>query len=363
MPTPREPKRFIPFKLAGGRFDKPGINLDAFTELRAYRDVLRAIARDIYFAENPDAKRAINGLDKAIDFNFANYTEGSVIPEVIMPAAESELDWYQSVAHSQVEDMFYRIIVGQDWTSSVLLSENTKRAIAKFGATLEEDEAIIYAGGYSYTAETRRHVKESLDKTENVTHQPLVGFITEIDAGRNSFKLRLPTGKTVPGEFTTPELLKTLLPHLNKAEEGSALRLICDYRQGFGGVEKITDVFDVEVFISRGQPWSDRMFELIFLRQGWVEGQGKAVVMDTAELAMKVLEGAQKSGYPLPHIFPTPEGGIQLEHHKGTKHLELTISPDDEHEGFYYDSSTDKTIEKEPKTPHEMVDFLGRWEA
>ncbi|WP_421084193.1 hypothetical protein [Rothia nasimurium] len=363
MITPREPKRFIPFKLTGGRFDKAGVNLDAFSELRAYRDVLRAIARDIYFAEYPDAKRAPNGIDKALDFNFHDYIDGSVVPTVTWAEATSDLEWIQMMSHGQVEDMFNRIIENQDWSSAVLISDTTKKVIAKFGATLRDDEAIVYTNGIPYTAKIRQRLMESLDKSEDIKSQPLVGFITEIDAGRNSFKLRLPTGKTVPGEFTNPDLFRSLLPHLNKVEEGSALRLICDYRLVFGGVEKITDVYDIEVFIARDSPWSERMFELIFLRQGWVDGQGKAVVMDTAELAMKVLEGAQKAGYSLPHIFPTPEGGIQLEHHQGTKHLELTISPDDEHEGFYYDSSTDETIEEELSTPNAMVDFLGRWEA
>lgn len=363
MITPREPKRFIPFKLTGGRFNKVGVNLDAFSELRAYRDVLRAIARDLYFAENPEAKRVPNGLDKALDFNFASYEQGSVIPEVIMPVADGELDWIQTASREQVEDMFSRIIENQDWSSAVLISEHTKKVIAKFGATLEDDEAIVYANGHSYTSSMRNRLKESLDKTEQVTRQPLVGFITEIDADRSSFKLKLPTGKTVPGQFTSPGMLKLLVPFVNKVEEGTALRLISDYQQGFGGVEKITDVHDIEVFITRDAPWSARMFELIFLRQGWVDGQGKAVIMDMAELAMKVLEGAHNLNYPLPHIFPTPEGGIQLEHHKGTKHLELTISPDDEHEGFYYDSATDDTVEEKLSTPDQMIEFLGRWEA
>lgn len=363
MPTPREPKRFIPFKFTGGRFNQKGVNLDAFTELRAYRDVLRAMARDIYFAVNPDAKRAPNGIDKALDFNFHDYIEGSVVPTVTWAEAASELEWIQAVSHEQVEDMFYRIIENQDWTSSVSISDNTKKAIARFGATLKEDEAIVHTSGHNFTADIHQRLKKSLNHTEHIRSQPLVGFITEIDATRNSFKLRLPTGKTVLGDFTSHDMFSVLHPYVNKHEEGAALRLICDYKQGFGGVEKITDVFDMEVFISRGRPWSERMLDLISLRQGWADGQGKAVATYAADLAIKVLEGAQESNYPLPHIFSTPEGGIQLEHHKGTKHLELTISPDDEHEGFYYDSSTDETVEIEFTTPDQMIDFLGRWEA
>lgn len=362
MTTPGE-EGVIPFTFTGGRFDSPGADLDVFVELKAYRDTLRNIARDIYVARFPGTKRMPNGFDKVINFNVLGHKDGSVKPALLMAPSVSEFGWVQEATIKETEHLFAAIIDGQDWSPSFPISKESKNGIARIGSTLREDEAILHPAGRRYTASTHRLVKESIKTIEHISDTPLLGFITAIDAHRNGFEMRLPSGKSIPGKFNNEGLFDVVLSFVRKHERGEVVRLRCDYLKSISGVERILDVHDVEQFISRDRPWSDRLIELISLQKGWIQGGGLPVAIFAAELANDVLEKACEVNLQLPHIFPTPEGGLQLEYHEGSKHLEITIMPDGDHEGFYYDSSTDKTIEDELSTPQQMVNFLSKWKV
>lgn len=70
--------------------------------------------------------------------------------------------------------------------------------------------------------------------------------------------------------------------------------------------------------------WAARLGELAALRCGWLDGAGHSVdpaAIETAKALLLRLVGQDRPG-----VFPTPEGGIQLEWPDGD--LEVLILPD-----------------------------------
>lgn len=63
------------------------------------------------------------------------------------------------------------------------------------------------------------------------------------------------------------------------------------------------------------------------------------------ESTFKVMSSMEENEYQKPSVFPMTEGGLQIELHKGQRHLEVSISNDRSYEAFYYDSETDETHE------------------
>lgn len=113
--------------------------------------------------------------------------------------------------------------------------------------------------------------------------------------------------------------------------------------------------------LDTGSPWTPRLLELLRLRSGWFDGEGESIGMPAIEYAREVLRRVSEHSLPLPTIFPTPAGGVQLELLSGTRHLELMISPDLSIEGYILDSASGEDDEVEISSPDEAAAFMDRW--
>lgn len=79
-------------------------------------------------------------------------------------------------------------------------------------------------------------------------------------------------------------------------------------------VEKVTDVTSVELFALPQAPWAPRLLYLAHLRDGWLDGHGRApsyVALDAARHLLMRLQERKELG-AMPGVSPTEEGGIQL---------------------------------------------------
>lgn len=59
--------------------------------------------------------------------------------------------------------------------------------------------------------------------------------------------------------------------------------------------------------------WQARLLELCQLEDGWLDGEGIRMNAESSDSAWAICNRVEKDGYPFPGLFPTPEGGIQLE--------------------------------------------------
>lgn len=70
-----------------------------------------------------------------------------------------------------------------------------------------------------------------------------------------------------------------------------------------------------------------RLCEIRNLREGWLDGAGKAVREDVVRAAGKLAEALPSGLHPL-SIFPTEPGGIEIEWRDQTGTHSITVNPD-----------------------------------
>jgi hypothetical protein len=68
-----------------------------------------------------------------------------------------------------------------------------------------------------------------------------------------------------------------------------------------------------------------RCEELSQLKDGWLDGEGKAPTKEGLKSFMAAWDGARTEAIPLPYIYPTPEGGIQMEWRQGRWELSAEV--------------------------------------
>lgn len=68
-----------------------------------------------------------------------------------------------------------------------------------------------------------------------------------------------------------------------------------------------------------------RIEELRALEAGWLEGKGKAPSSDELDWLCQTFEQQFPDDLPLPHVYPTPEGGLQLEWSLGAVEATLEV--------------------------------------
>ena len=78
--THRSPFATLVFR--GKRFDGAVMPLEALPELAAYRDLLAAVAREFFFAENPGRLRLPKGFADSFRLSLARIEQGSAVPIV-----------------------------------------------------------------------------------------------------------------------------------------------------------------------------------------------------------------------------------------------------------------------------------------
>ena len=123
----------------------------------------------------------------------------------------------------------------------------------------------------------------------------------------------------------------------------------------------VHDARDTKVFDLVEAPWASRLIELRSLSAGWLDGQGEPIADAALECAERILEAAREAELPMPAVFPTPPGGVQLEYLDSKRHLEVGIAPDVSIEGYYLDVGTHEEHEEELATVAEAIWFMKRW--
>jgi hypothetical protein len=87
--------------------------------------------------------------------------------------------------------------------------------------------------------------------------------------------------------------------------------------RGFESVEHISPLDPLDVTL--------RLSALSELKAGWLDGKGHAPDPERAQWLAQAFEENFDAGLPLPHLYPTAEGGIQAEWTFGDWEVSLEI--------------------------------------
>lgn len=321
--THRSPFATLVFR--GKRFDGAVMPLEALPELAAYRDLLAAVAREFFFAENRGRVRLPKGFADSFRLSLARIEQGSAVPIVEREVLDAHL--------FPVGDLFDKArdevaAVVQSALSGVALpgwlTPNVAARFTSFGRTLKEDESVILApAGQRVGAEYNRLVRRRILLAGQGTYEEdvdLVGVVREADADQDSFEIRLGDDRRVPVRASPPLLSQVL----KSFQRDAAIRVsgigVYDPEGKLLRVSVASDVSAAEEGdVASGRPGCripvpNQVDSLKGLQDGWLDGEGVAFNDEALAWSSKLLESIV-NGFELatPHIYPTPEGSVRAE--------------------------------------------------
>jgi len=348
-------------KFVGGRFEAGGVHLDGVAELARYQRIVRALASDIWTEEHGSSLPT--RLERYFELRLSEIGDGSFLATIDAPVEPIQTEDVQEVielTRERVDVLFDRITQGLRPTFG--MSHETRVALGKFGSSFMNDEgfqAQTGSGSRFYGTDQRAWVKLMLKAETRPVTGTLIGKVYALNVDAKSFLLELPNGEDVPGSYQNHARWEDIRSLLDLPDSRTLIRLACTYEASETGEPiRVKDVEVVDVFSSDANPYTDRFAELAALNPGWIESAGERIEISAIEMARDIL-ALLPDDSPRPSLFPTPDGGVQIEWLSEAQHVELTISPEIALTAHAYDARTREAIDAHPLGAANAATFVA----
>ncbi len=368
MSEPTSP--FTSLRLRGGRYEQPGMPLESLPELARYERLVVDIARGLWKQDNPERQRAPRGFKNRLQLRLTGIEDGSVVPvlERVLATTDTDplVDEVSGVfedARDLLEEAFLAIAQGLDLPPR--LPRRALAGLTRFGSSLRENERVEFrhasAAPIVYSQGVRRRLLARTAAQRFEVEAAVAGRVTGLDLERQTFVLTNLHGRPVEGAYEDEGLRPDFREVLDSASEAPVVRVEGRLTvTAADEVEKVTDVTSVELFALPEAPWAPRLLYLAHLRDGWLDGHGRApsyVALDAARDLLMRLQERKELG-AMPGVFPTEEGGIQLEWASGDRVVSVEVTPDFHLAVFGYRTEPHSVIEHEVDDLSEAIELL-----
>lgn len=318
-------QEFLKPRLDGARFNEHSIPLELLKDFAALEEMLIEVAKWKFRQAHPDSKRIQRNFSKGLELHLAGVEEGSAIPAIVLMFAglfPAENTIYFEQARTEIIDA----IACAEQGTAPKLPANLLSYFDRFGRGLREGEAMEFrrAGGtVRLNPEVRKSLIRSAQVDEWTEEVALRGKISEVDQARRSFELELRDGTKLTASLNEQHLsvvLDAFRDYRNGAYvliQGIAKKDRQDHLKGFETVEHVSPLDPLDVTL--------RLEELATLRDGWLDGKGLAPSPEKLQQLASLFEANFDADLTLPHLYPTPEGGIQAEWSLGDWEASLEI--------------------------------------
>lgn len=317
---------FGAFRLSGGRYDdRLGLPVSTAAELARYEKLVVRVARALYLEPRPRRQRVPAGFAEALDLRIVDVEPGSVIPVLTRnddDALAGISDIYED-ARRAVNDALRAVASGDPLPSGFPVAALTE--FASFGRSLQEGEAIDLAVADEPPARLDRAIRQRvqalarLDRIESEV--TLQGQITGLQSNPQRFDFALVDGRQVAGSYGDETWWAVLRDYQGFADRAPLVSLSAVARRSLdGSIIDVVDVLGVEPALPPA--WSQRLHQLAELRQGWLDAID-APHPTTIDRAEALLLASLDEGFDRPGIFPSLDGGIQLEWRAPAVEVEL----------------------------------------
>ena len=318
---------FLRPRLTGARFEGGAIPLDMLNELPALGEMIVAVAKWRYLQDHPDRKRTPRGFAESASLRLTGVEEGSAIPVIDVAFASPsspdapQLPGLPGVFGKYFEEARDYIIAaisaaerGEADTSG--LPDECLRYFDRFGRRLHEGESIEFnsrsgVNAARLTRASRRKLIRASQISEITEEVSIRGSIPEMDQDRMTFELQSLEGRKITAVITEQHR-DIVLEVFNgyEADEKVLIKGIGKYdRQErlikLESVEEITALDPLDV--------PARLDEFRALRDGWLEGEGRALSSEGLDWLTTQFEQYYPADLPLPYLYPTPEGSVRAE--------------------------------------------------
>ncbi len=308
---------FLKPRLVGTRFEEHSIPVEVLKDWAAFEGLIVEAARWLYLEEYPKRKRTPRGFAQSFALHLSKVEDGSAVAVLERPHAPGTLIpdafavWFEK-ARDRVLETIEAASLGQSVEG--LLPKSLLAYFDQFGRSLRDDERVEFTREASPTKVVydNRVRKTLVLKSAAVyrTEESVRGAMSELNLENRTFTLKLMSGEKVIGYFSEElrDAAHSALGAYGESlvmVEGAVVRDQSDNRKRIEQVTRIEplDALDVPA----------RLEGLGLLRDGWLDAEG--VRPPTAGLTWlsKAWTEHWPEDIPLPFVYPTPAGGVQLE--------------------------------------------------
>jgi hypothetical protein len=299
-------------ELIGERFARHEVPLEVLKDFAAFEEMLIEVAKREYLADHPDRLRIPRGFTTGVELRLAAIEPGSAILSLILAGLSiGDASVYVTRAHDKIVNSIANVEHGQQPE----LPPELLRYFDRFGRSLLEGESINFqrtgGGRASLTPEVREKLLRASQAEEWTEETLLKGRVSAADVADEEFELELINGTKLKAPLEQQHR-RTVLDALSEYQKNRMLAVKGVLRKGKNGnlksidsVEHVTilDPLDVET----------RLDELAALEDRWFNGKGVALDKTGLKALSEEFERNFDAELPLPHIYPTPEGGVLAE--------------------------------------------------
>lgn len=314
---------FLKPRLVGGRFEEHSLPLDVLKDWSAFEELVIEVAKDIYLKENKDRKRTPRGFTDDFSLHLSAVEPGSAIPVLKRYFTGEKLPFLDHFdkALALVQAAIIAVNLGQ-----AVPEEFPREYLGyfnRFGSSLREGERIEWPhSGSEKPLVYDRTTRKKLVLTGAKSYQAAAdmrGWVTEVNAEKNSYTIKLIGGPKLLGSYPR-ELAGSVLDALSEFQRDKfqsckvLVRGLADYDLNDQPV-RVAETQHLELLDPNDV--AARCEELAQLKDGWLDGEGKAPTKEGLKAFKNAWDTANTEVLTLPHIYPTPEGGIQMEWRQG----------------------------------------------
>ncbi|WP_141716105.1 hypothetical protein [Streptomyces sp. OspMP-M43] len=218
------------------------------------------------------------------------------------------------------------------------------REFSRFGRSLQADEYIVFDSGspsevvYSQPVRRLIHEQARLERFEIETL--IAGQVIGVNAEKGTFDFRLSGGKQVLGRFSSDDIVIDLKQYLDRSTMAPTVAVNAVAIQSLDGdFIEIQDILSIEPVLP--PEWSERLLTLQALEAGWLDGVGEEVSRKLLRQVESILLELLDAQVERPYVYPTEEGGVQLEWPFARGEVTLVVFPEERVELYAFSKEND----------------------
>lgn len=309
-------------RLTGSRFSGHAIPLEFLKDLAVIEEMVIEVAKWRFLNAHPDRKRSPRGFTEGVSLRLTGVEDGSAVPVISLVMTGGTLfppenQRYFVEARDAIVGAIAAAEAGQ---TAIILDHLPERALSYFdriGRSLRDGEAMELASDVKspparLTRESRRTLVLASSKAQALTEEVTVrGMAPEADQDTLRFQVQLADGRKITAPMAEPHI-DAILEAFNGYRAGQRMLLqgIGTMTRG-GHLERIESIEHMSLLDPLDV--TSRLDELRRLRDGWLEGVGRAPAAEGLDWLASAFDAFYPDDAPLPYLYPTEEGGVRAE--------------------------------------------------
>ena len=312
---------FLAPKLEGKRFEDHAIPVELLEDFAVLQELIFEIAKDIYLKQNPERQRVPKGFTDEVYLKLIDVKPGSAIPNFILASAmgvstslfPKNIEYFEQ---AKTELISY-VVQSEKNDITAEFKDKYKMYFNRLGKNLLASESIIlnpnsnsdYKASINKT--TRKQIILSSNNNKEYSNTIFINAVVHEMNKENGtfgvmFENRIFQDIPYDNHFETIK---------NAFDDFENRPLVSIKASGiFNSNDKLKKIEEIEsVDILDPLDISVRLKNLAELNEGWLNGEGKKLNEEKLEEFENLFNLYFNPHHPLPAIYPTIDGNIQLE--------------------------------------------------